>query len=209
MRLLIFLFLFVSCSKQNILYHKYSPTASSLNIIKWNTKNKNQKFILRETTDKKGRVIKLEFLEDGKIPESSLCYLASLVIFEYHRDKIFEKKYYDTGLKLNAIECESSWKTEYYLENGYISKIVNHFDMDSINYTKEELQMANKYLHSRKNIIVNDSVNHEIEYYYHSFAKENGNYPTNKSYKFIDGHYYYDDAPENIEIKNSINNKHW
>lgn len=205
LKLLPILFLFMnSCSRQHILYHEYSPTASSLNIVKWNTENINQRFILRETVDRKGRVIKLEFLVNGKLPTNSLCYLANLVLFEYGADKIIEKKYYDTESKLNAIECESAWKTEYHLRNGYIIKITNNYHMDSTNYTKEELQMASEYLSPYKQIIANDSVNLQVEYYYHSFAKSNGHYPTNKGYKFMDGHYYYDDVPENMEIKNSI-----
>jgi len=189
---------------QNILFHEYSSTASSFDIISWNIDTTSYPSYLRETVDQEGRVTKLEFLVDGKFRENSLCYLANLVLYQYEPDRIIEKKFYNEKLKM-SMEC-AAWKTEYCISNGYISKVINHFDMDSIYYSKELISQANKDLEPYKQILATDSINLAVEYYYHSFAKLNGYYPTNKEYKFEEGHYYYDDSPENELIKKGIKN---
>jgi len=95
------------------------------------------------------------------------------------------------------------FKTIYHLNNNYISRTETFRKFDTINFSKNELAELKKYVSEYELNICNDSTNTEIEFYYHSFAKMNGVYPTNKDYKY-DPNYYYGDIPENKSIINGI-----
>jgi|TARA_B110000967_G_C18814125_1_gene525217 hypothetical protein len=199
------IFTIFSCNKttDKILIHEFTPTASSWNVLKWNTINERNPFQIRETVDSKNRVTKLEFLKNGKEYEDVLCYLPTLVEYEYLPNKIIEKLFIN-GEQMEATECEMQFKTIYHLDNNYISKVETFRKFDTINFSKKELAELRKYVSEYELNISNDSTNTEIEFYYHSFAKMNGIYPTNKDYKYDPNNYYYGDTPENKSIINGI-----
>ena len=205
--ILFFLILiFFGCSQttEKILIHEFTPTASSWNVVSWNTINEKNPFQIRETVDSKNRVIKLEFLKNGKEYKDGLCYLPTLVEYEYLQNKIIEKMFIN-GEEIEATECEMSFKTIYHLENDYITKVENFRKFDTINFSKGDLKELRKYIREYQVIICNSS-NIEISFYYHSYSKMNGLYPTNKNYKYNPNHYYYGDKPEAELIIRGIKN---
>ena len=109
--------------QNKVLYHSYSPTASSWDIIEWNVSDtSDNKWLLKETLDSQGRVVELEFLKDGNLIDDPLCYLANRVIFEYNENQIIETLYH-SNQQLLATDCEMHYRTIYHLDkNGFISK---------------------------------------------------------------------------------------
>ena len=103
-----------------VLIHAYSPTTSSWNIEKWNIDdNSKEIYTLKETIDNEGRVVKLEFLENGKLIDDPLCYLANKV--EYHYDEnIVTETLYHFDEELLATECEMHYKTIYHLDDNNV-----------------------------------------------------------------------------------------
>ena len=198
--------LFFSCSheQRNVLLHSYSPTASNWKIIEWNIRDTvNIRWVLKELVDEKGRVSELQFLKDDKLISNPLCYLANRVTFDYQENKIIAR-YYHHYDELIANECEMPYKSIYHLEGNYIISIESFFKFDTIHFTNEELQEIKQYIPEHTHYYCNDSVNMEVDYYLHSFAKMDGVYPVNKGYKFVYGHYYYDKEPVNASILKGI-----
>ena len=199
------IFIFSSCNKttEKILIHEFRPTASSWNVEKWNTINDKNPYQIRETVDSKNRVIKLEFMKNGKVLENRLCYLPTVVEYEYQTDRITERLY-SNGQPMEATECEMPFKTIYHLKDNYITKVETFRKFDTINFSKNELNELRKYVSEYELTVCNDSTNTEVEFYYHSFAKMNEIYPTNKHYKYDPENYYYGDEPEAESIINGI-----
>jgi len=110
--------------QDKVLFHEYSPTASSWNIIRWNlTDTSNVIWILKEVVDEKERVIELEFLKNGKLNGDILCYLPNRVTYNYNDDQIIETLYQDND-EMEATDCEIPYKSIYHLDSlGYILKI--------------------------------------------------------------------------------------
>ncbi len=154
------IFTIFSCIKatDKILIHEFTPTASSWNVLNWNTVNAKNPFQIRETVDSKNRVTKLEFLENGEEPESGLCYLPTKVEYEYQSNKIIEKLFIN-GKKMEATDCEMPFKQIYHLNNNYISKVESFYKFDTINFSKKELLELKKFLSKYKLNICNDSTN--------------------------------------------------
>ncbi|MFD0975400.1 hypothetical protein [Salinimicrobium gaetbulicola] len=203
---LIFLSLKVN-GQEKIIFHEFSPTASSWNILKWNIKNQNEKrWVVKETVDSIGRVIKLEFLKDGEIIPDPLCYLASKVTFEYKQNQVIERLYHDNN-EILATECENWFKSIYHLNSqNKIEKIerFSKYDFTNIDSTKIEkwkTDWAPEYI-----IETPDSSMLQIEYYYHSFAKMGGIYPVSENYILDEESYYFGDEPEKSSIKNGLKN---
>jgi hypothetical protein len=194
-----------SCNSQNnrILIHEFSPTASSWNVEIWNSDKNSNGYQIRETVDSKNRVVKLEFMKNGKVLENRLCYLPTVVEYEYQTDKITERLY-SNGQPMEATECEMPFKTIYHLKDNYITKVETFRKFDTINFSKNELNELKKYVSEYELNVCNDSTNTEVDFYYHSFAKMNGIYPTNKHYKYDPENYYYGDEPEAELIINGI-----
>ena len=197
--------IFLSCNKatEKILIHEFTPTASSWNVLNWNTINEKNPFQIRETIDSQNRVIKLEFLKDGKEYEDALCYLPTLVEYEYQPNEIIEKLFIN-GKEMEATECEIHFKTIYHLKNNYITKVETFRKFDTINFSKNELKELRKYVTEYELKVCNDSTNTEIDFYYYSFSKMNGIYPTNPNYKYDSNNYYYGDKPESESIIKGI-----
>lgn len=183
-----------------VLYHSYSRTASSYDVVEWNVGETNNPWLIRETIDDQGRVVELEFLERQELLDHPLCYLASRVTFEYTDNQIIETLYHGDEAII-ATECETEFKSIYHLdEEGYITHCERFFLFDFTGMTAAEQEALKEYLPD-EHVIVYDSLgmNLEVEYYYHSFAKLNGHYPVNKNYTFEDD-YYYGDSPEKESI---------
>jgi hypothetical protein len=195
--------IFLSCNKttEKVLIHECGETSSSYNLIKWNISDKDNRLALRETVDRKGRVIKLEYLVNYN--GGYLCYLPDVVEYEYEKNKIIEKLF-KNGNEMEATECEMPYKTIYFLNKNYIEKVENFFKFDTINFSKKEITEIKKYIPEHRILICNDTTNSEVEFYYHSYAKMNGIYPTNKNYKYDPSNYYYGDEPEAESIVNGI-----
>jgi len=203
--IILILFFVASCNSQNekVLIHEFSPTASSWNVEKWNSDKKLTGYQIRESVDSKNRVVKLEFMKNGKVLENRLCYLPTVVEYEYQAEKIIENLYAN-GERMEATECEMPYKTVYHLKNNYIEKVERFSKFDTINFSKEEITELKKYVPEYNLTVCNDSMNCEIEFYYHSFAKMDGIYPVNKNYKYDSENYYYGDEPEAETILNGI-----
>lgn len=197
------IFTLLSCNKttEKVLIHECGETSSSYNLIKWNITDKDNRLALKETVDRKGRVTKLEYLVNQN--GGSLCYLPDVVEYEYEKNKIIEKLY-KNGIEMEATECEMPYKTIYHLNKNYIEKVETFFKFDTINFSKGEITEIKKYIPEHRILICNDTTNSEVEFYYHSYAKMNGIYPTNKNYKYDQNNYYYGDEPEAESIVNGI-----
>lgn len=195
---------FITFGQEKVLYHSYSPTASSWDIIEWNVSDTTKhKWLLKETLDKRGRVIELEFLKDGKLIENPLCYLANRVKFEYLDNKIIEKLYH-SDRELMATDCEMHYQTTYFLDDeGFIIKMESIAKYDFEGIEQSEIEQWKKWVPEKT--IMKDSigVNLEVDYYYQSFAKMNGVYPVNRNYEFIED-YYFGDQPEKKSIKKGL-----
>ncbi|WP_373060317.1 hypothetical protein [Zunongwangia sp. H14] len=185
--------------QNKILFHQYSPTASSWDIVKWNLKDTTGvNFILKEIVDKQGRVKELDFLEKGKLIKDPLCYLANKVTYKYKNNEIIETLYQNDHPIL-ATDCEMNYKRIYHLDKEKnIDKIeyFSKYDFSQIDST--EIKQWKEWVPEYK-VVTPDSTQLEIEYYYHSFSKMNGAYPVSKNYKFIDD-YYYGDQPEKESV---------
>jgi hypothetical protein len=190
-----------------VLIHVYSSTTSSWNIEKWNINdNSKEIYTLKETIDNEGRVVKLEFLENGKLIDDPLCYLANKVEYDYDENKVTETLYHFDE-ELLATECEMHYRTIYHLDdNNAISYLERFAKYNFDGLTETEIE--NWKIWVPEKVILTDTLgqNLQIEYYYHSFAKMNGIYPVNRQYKFIDD-YYYGDEPEKSSILKAIENK--
>lgn len=188
----------MSCQTDRIIYHNCSETASSYSLNKWNINNSNDKFALRETIDKDGKVKRLDFLFNSNNPK--LCYLPSIVAYEYKPNQIIETLFSSPNEPLIANECEMPFKTIYHLKDSLIVSTETFFKIDTINFSSQEVSEIKKYINPIVKYSTNDSRNTEIEFYIFSYAKYNGMYPTNKGYKFLKGNYYYDKKPVNQNV---------
>jgi hypothetical protein len=187
--------------KQHIYYHKYHQTASDWDIEKWNLSDTaGEKYLLKETVDTSGRVIKLEFLEKGK-SAGSLCYLANMVTFSYQGNKIMETLYSDTSL-LYATDCEMHYQTIYHLDkNNFIVKVERLAKYDLNNLGGSTLQQWKEWVPEHTTVIADSSS--VVDYFYYSYAKMNGIYPVAKTFRLTND-YHYGDEPERQSIVGGI-----
>jgi hypothetical protein len=192
----------VSCQDEKVLYHECCTTASSLKIDNWNINDKDNRCAMRETIDEKGRVKRLEFLINNGGP--SLCYLPTIVEYEYTENTITETLFDNKNEKMIANECEMNYKTIYHLSDGYIIRCETFFHIDSVLYSPSEIEESKKYIKPYVVYEVADTINTFVEFYALSFAKYNGKFPTNKGYEFADGNYYYDIEPMNSEFRKAL-----
>jgi hypothetical protein len=195
------IFLWTACSgqKEHILYHKYYQSASDYNIEKWNiVDTTGQEFLLKETVDAKGRVTKLEFLDNGQ-PASSLCYLANKVTFKYQGNKIIETLYLSDSI-MYATDCEMYYKRIYLLDkDNFITRVEKFAKYDTINLGGSTLKQWKEWVPEHVNL---DTANNllQVDYYLYSFAKFNGIYPVSRNFKLTDVGDYYGDEPEKQSI---------
>jgi hypothetical protein len=190
--------------QDTVLYHSYTATASSWDIIKWNVKDTiNIPYILQETVDNNGRVKKLEFLKNGKLIGDILCYLANKVTFEYNSNKIIETLYQGNEVPL-ATDCEMYYKTIYYLDaDGFITKTESFAKYDFSKSSKLEITQLQESVPEYVVKLAENETDMQINYYYHSFAKMNGIYPVQKNFKFTNED-YYGNEPEKASIEKGI-----
>lgn len=193
----------LNSQNERILFHEFSPTASSWNVEKWNIDEKTSGYLIRETVDSKNRVIKLEFLKDKKVITNRICYLPTVVEYQYYSDKIIEKLYIN-GKPMEATECEMHYKAVYHLKNNFLEKIEIFRKFDTVNNSDKEIIELKEYTPEYSLINCEDDSNYEIEFYYHSFSKMDEIYPVNRNYKYNSEHYYYGDEPEAESIINGI-----
>jgi hypothetical protein len=204
MRLLIFILLvlhFVNHAngQDKVIFHKYEPTASSWNIIEWNTKDTlNTIWIVKETIDNKGRVSQLEFLKKGKLINDHLCYLANKVTFEYS-DNLIIQTLYSGDLPLMATDCEVPYKTIFHLDKeNYIEKIEIYAKYDFNGMDSNQIAQWKKWVPEYR-LVTSEEKQLHVDYYYHSYAMFNGVYPVSRNYELIDN-YFYGDEPEKSSI---------
>lgn len=201
---LLLLSLLGSCrdSKPKTLYHKYYQTASDWNIVTWNLPDTTgEPFLLKETVDKQGRVIMLEFLEKGQ-PSGSLCYLANRVTFEYQQNKIIETLYISDSL-MYATDCEMHYKRIYHLDSeNYILKVEQFAQYDMNNLGTSTLQHWKEWVPEHT---VTDNTKNQlrVDYYNYSYAKMIGIYPVSRNFKLSDD-YHNGDEPERQAIINGL-----
>ena len=190
-----------------VLFHAFSPTASSWNIEKWNIdENSKEIYILKETIDNKGRVVKLEFLKNGKLIDDPLCYLANKVEYDYDDNKVTETLFH-FDKELIGTDCEMYYKTVYHLnDDNFITQLERFTKYNFDGLTESEIENWKKWVPEKVILTDTSKQNLEIEYYYHSFAKMNGIYPVNRHYDFKDD-YYYGNEPEKSSILKAIENK--
>ncbi|SCY00186.1 hypothetical protein SAMN05192588_0670 [Nonlabens sp. Hel1_33_55] len=151
----------------------------------------SQKKFIRETIDKYNRVTKLEFFREENVLGNHVLP-ASIINYEYERDKIIETLLDKFNQKTYADEHGCSYKTIYHLdENKFIIKVERFTDYESISPkwedladlgykppTIEELKEEIKYTDS----INNRNTGRQIEFYKYSFAKMDGVYPVSKDF---------------------------
>ena len=195
------MFLCNSCIAQKLhtYYHKYSPTASDYDIVQWKLSDTTrQNFLLKETVDNKGRVIKLEFLNKA-LPGSSLCYLADKVIFKYQGRQIIETLYLSDTL-MYATDCEMYYKSIYQLDRrNFITRIDRFAKYNLLNLGGSSLKQWKELV--PEHIILNSRVTPlQIDYYRYSYAKLNGIYPASKNFELADEHYYGDEPERKLIV---------
>lgn len=193
----LYLFTYGVKEKPCVYYHKYHQTASDWNIDKWNLKDTTgENYLLKETVDEKGRVVKLEFLEKGVL-SGSLCYLANKVTFKYQKNKIIETLYSGDSL-MYATDCEMYYQTIYHLnEKNFIVKIERLAKYDLNNLGESSLRQWKEWVPEHK--LANPDSRSVVDYFYYSYAKLNGIYPVSKSFK-LSNDYHYGDEPERQSI---------
>jgi hypothetical protein len=192
--------------QNKVLFHEYSPTASSWDILEWNLPDTTGKvWVLKETVDKEDRVIELEFLKDGKLIPDPLCYLANRVTFKYEDGKIIETLF--SGQKhLLATDCEMPYKTIYHLDkDNKIEKMETFAEFDYAAVDSATIEQLKEWVPEHK-IIEAKEGQLQVDYFYHSFAKMNGIYPVSNGYELIED-YYYGDEPEKSSIKEGLKRK--
>src|SRR6266446_7554698 len=84
---------------QKVSYHQFEPTASDYKIIRWNIPKDSLKFFqwyVEEQTDNKGRVVELQFLENGDWLRRRLCYLPDFVTYQYPDKKTIVECLYNS-----------------------------------------------------------------------------------------------------------------
>jgi hypothetical protein len=180
--------------KPHTFYHKYEETASDYRIIQWNIGDTSgEDYLLKETVDNKGRVIKLEFLYKGQ-PASSLCYLANKVTFEYASHRVIESLFLSEEL-MYATDCEMQYKSIYEMgKENFLIRVHQFSRYDSSNLRGSTIQQWKKWV--PEHLILNQHGRQlEIEYYRYSYAKLNGVYPVSKNFK-IDNQYFSDHEAE-------------
>jgi len=189
--------------QKKVIFHEYTPTASRWNIFRWNlTDTTNVIWTLKEIVDKKGRVKELDFLKNGELIDDYLCYLANRVTYEYKKGQIIEKLFQGEQ-ELLATDCEMPYKAIYHLDNhNYILKIEFFAKYDFSGMDSAAIKQWKEWVPEHK-ILTPDSLQLQVDYYYHSYAKMNGIYPVSKNYKLVED-YYYGDEPEKSSIKNGI-----
>lgn len=192
--------------QDKVLFHEYSPTASSWNILEWNVPDTTGKvWILKETVDKEGRVVELAFLENGQLVSDPLCYLANRVTFSYEDGKIIETLFLGRNYLL-ATDCEMPYKTIYHLDKSdHIEKLEAFAEFDYTQFDSATIAQLKEWIPEHKVTKATDSPL-QVDYYYHSFAKMNGIYPVSVGFELIED-YYYGDEPEKSSIKNGLKRK--
>ncbi|MGV3529435.1 MAG: hypothetical protein ACO1OO_11115 [Flavisolibacter sp.] len=193
-----------SCNveKNTVLYHKYYQSASDWNIVAWNLRDTTgERFLLRETVDKKGRVIMLEFLENDSL-SGSLCYLANKIKFDYSKNAIVETLFLGDSL-MYATDCEMHYKTIYHLDReNYLTTSEQFARYDLENLGGSTLEQWKQWVPPH---IIIDTTNNplRIDYYTYSFAKMNGIYPVSRNFKLSDD-YPDGEEPERQSIFNGL-----
>ncbi len=198
-----FQFLNYSYGQESVIFHKYSPTASSWDIIEWNVKDtSNAIWILKETIDNEGRVAQLEFLKNGKLIGDHLCYLANRVTFEY-KDNLIIETLFSGDLHLMATDCEMPYKTIYHLDKeNYIEKVEIFAKYDFTGMDSIQIKQWKEWVPEYK-VLTPEENKFQIDYYYHSYAMLKGLYPVSRNYELIED-YYYGDEPEKSSIKSGL-----
>jgi hypothetical protein len=189
--------------QEKVIYHEYSETASSWDIIRWNlTDTTNVIWKVKEIDDEKGRVKELDFLKNGALVDDYLCYLANRVTYEYKKQEIIERFFHEDQ-ELLATECEMPFKKIYHLDNqNFITKTEVFAKYDFAGMDSSQIKQWKEWVSAYK-VEIPDSEPLEVDYYEYSFAKMNGIYPVSRNFKLTeDG--YYGDEPEKSGIKKGI-----
>jgi hypothetical protein len=189
--------------QEAVVYHSYHETASSWDIDDWNVPDTtNNRWLLKETSDSLGRVVLLEFLDNGQ-PAGHLCYLANRVTFEYKDDRIIETLY-SGDEELLATDCEMPYRTVYYLDSvGYILKAENFAKYDLTGLRPSEIDQWKTWVPEYKLRTIEEEKSLQVDYYYYSYFKMAGIYPVPRSFKHIDN-YRDNNQPENNAIIEGI-----
>jgi len=102
-------------TQDSVIYHSYFETTSSYKIEEWNINSeKLPKLYLEEKIDQKGRVTQLRFFSNGKVLNTTLCYLAPWYRFQYPNDStIVVSNLNSLGEIGGDIECGTPSKTTF------------------------------------------------------------------------------------------------
>lgn len=183
--ILILISTFVSCSGKKEIYHEFEPTASDFLIVKWNiSKTILPKYYLKETIDRRGRVIELKFFEKNKIKTNRLCYLVPWIKFEYPNDTtIIQFNLDHNGNLESGLECEVPSKVTYTLNKSKTQILESNpeYQLDFQYYldngwTNESISQAMELLKE------NQYSYQTIDYYSKSKSKLNGKYPVSNDF---------------------------
>lgn len=210
--LLVFILVNSCATKEKIAYHRvYTGTYDARPVVVdlWNDSSGDK--LIRETTDEKNRVIKIEFLTQGKLSGHGNFPVAKIT-YEYQDHKIIETAYDKDEKNLYVDKHASHYKSIYYLdENGFIEKVDRVSDFKTRDPVWKELNMEPP---SRADLEKESKDYHthfyegrplEVEFYKYSYYKFNGIYPISKDYK-IDSDYEnkYMDTWMEIGIEDGI-----
>jgi len=185
--LLICLISFCSCLNQNedsenIPYiHKINITASSIELVEFNTKEKSNMSYVTESLDKFGRVIELKFYNS----RNELAYAGSgfyggqIIRYEYIDGKIIETFFNSLTTLSNDFCCsEAPYRHVYFLnKENKITDIELLYKLD-FTWKKESLEKAEKHLKFYQEYQEPKSKLNTVFGYTYSFAKMNGINPT-------------------------------
>jgi hypothetical protein len=184
-----FLILSFRPAQQSVVYHEIITGIKEerpIIVTGWNQK-KGSRYI-RETIDEHNRVVKLDFIRNGRLVESAWLPIAKIT-YEYDENMIIETVYDENEKALYVDKHSSHYQTIYYLDkNNYIKKVERISDFETRNPIWKELDIAPTSTEELKKESIAffkqyyKGKPYEIEFYKYSYYKYDGMYPVGKNF---------------------------
>lgn len=166
----------ISCSTESKIKeftHKIEFTASSVELIEWNTKDTVENSYVKEFVDEKGRTIELRFYNFKNELDwtGSGFYGGSIIRFDYEKNKIIETYYSsENDLAYDIKTSEVPYRQIYFLNDQnqivdikQIYKIDFELTKESLSKTTEHLEFYSDY--TLEKIELDHVVGYKFSYY--------------------------------------------
>jgi|GEM_PF-5956006 len=173
---------------QHISYHEFLYTSSSFNIVRWNISKDSLMTVpnyVEETTDKKGRVTQLRFLDHGHEIKSTLCYLATTVRYKYPNAHTIIALLFWGDARVDA-GCDLPYRTIYTIDKDlFITKERSDYDINTVQLKMSAADAKKAIEGLRKEVEENSKERGtSIDCYSLSYSKYKRHYPVSKNHSF-------------------------